>query len=338
MPETDPRSASVARGRGVAARLSLALALALAGVATPAESSELRVIAADPDLESVARELAEAAPSVVALASQRLGFEPPGRLTVIVARRPPETEGERRRLGLGPIPQWAAGVAQPALGRIVLFDEASRGYPHRDLAGVLAHEAAHVMLQASLPRGGRVPRWYSEGLAMVAEREVSLADALRLARITVVGDPQPFQSLSGAWPNDETLARAAYAQSFSFVAWSGEAAGPGAPARLAAGMRAGLPFDEAFESAYGAHPAVLAREWRRSLSWRYLTIPLIAAGAAINTAMGLLALLAFFAARRRRRRILEEWDLEERWQAEAEHRFRDPGVGRGSRDDWPPRA
>ncbi|MDH3285593.1 MAG: hypothetical protein OEQ13_12725, partial [Acidobacteriota bacterium] len=243
---------------------------------------------------------------------------------------------ERARLAIGNPPHWVAGLAQPARGRIVLFVDRALNYPHRGLTGLLAHETSHLVLGANAPPRGRPPRWYDEGLAMVVERDLSIVDALQLARMVLVGRPVAFEELRGGWPSGEPEARSAYVQSFSFVAFAEERAAPAAPRRLVDALRAGERFDRAFELAYGAPLWLVHLDWQKSISWRYLTIPLIVAGTVINGSIGALALLAFAATRRRRRRRLREWELEEQWVDSGserlkshDERFDGPGGRRG---------
>lgn len=94
--------------------------------------------------------------------------------------------------GWGSIPSFAAGLAEPAAGRILLVPSRMGHFPFGDAAQTLRHELSHVLLRRSL--GFVPPRWFDEGLAMriSGEWEGNLSVAalgsggvgrLRLARI-----------------------------------------------------------------------------------------------------------------------------------------------------------
>jgi hypothetical protein len=274
---------------------------------------EVTVLPAGPRERDRAADLAEKAPKLVVRTARTLGLPVPSRMEVVVAGAVPRTTAERRALGVGRVPPWAAGIAQPAHGRIVLFTARMAEYPHDDLPGVFAHEVAHLLVGAQLPRGVHLPRWYSEGLAMLAERAVSLEDALQLARLAWVHEPLPLERLDRDWPRAAPAARAAYAQSHSLVSLAHEQAAAGAPARLLDRLRAGEPFDRAFLHAYGQTPSRLEARWREQLRHRYLAVPVAVLTTAANGLMGVLAVVAWVALRRRRRRRLAEMELEERF-------------------------
>ncbi len=307
-------------------RALLAVVVLAAGACAvrPAEGREVTarvtVTVSEPGLEATADTVRVMAERTVERVERHLGLRGPERIDILLLRRPPVDSLERARYALGETPHWAAGLAQPGRQRIVLFTERSRSYPHRGLAGLLAHETSHLVLGARVPARSAPPRWYDEGLAMVVERELSLDDALRMARMMIVGRPVPLEELRRGWPASEPEARSAYVQSFSFVSFAEGRAAPQAPRALVDALSSGATFDQAFERAYGAPLWLVHREWQKSISWRYLTIPLIVAGTVINGSIGVLAVLAYAATRRRRRRRLEEWAREER--------FVDPGSER----------
>ncbi|MCU0231956.1 MAG: hypothetical protein MUC67_11380 [Acidobacteria bacterium] len=272
----------------------------------------VRVVAAEPAWEPLARQLARDAPALVGRVARQLDLPPPPEMLVVVAGEPPRTAAGERALGLSGVPPWAAGIAEAGSGRIVLFAREARTYPHRDTDGLLAHEATHVLLESSVPRGVRIPRWYHEGLALAVERATSLEDALELAWSLAWSRPLPLLALDEDWPAGEADARAAYAQALSMVAMAERHAPPGATRRLVIRLRAGDPFDRAFTSAYGLDPEVLASLWYREARWRYLLRPAFWAALSFNGLLGAIGLVAVLVATVRRRRRMAEWAERER--------------------------
>ncbi len=305
-----------------AALAALALLVAPLAPATPPEGAlgvpedhpvpAVRVVAAAPAWEAVSRQIARAAPAVVAQVAARLDLPPPPEMLIVVTGDPPRSAADEQRLGLSGVPPWAAGIAEASSGRIVLFVRQAAAYPHRDTNGLLAHEVTHVLLEASVPRGVRIPRWYHEGLALSSERATSLEDALELAWSLAWSRPLPLLALEDDWPVGEADARAAYAQALSMVTMAERTAPPGGARRLVTRLRAGEPFDRAFTIAYGLDPEVLASLWYREARWRYLVRPAFWAALSFNGLLGVLALVAVVIGRARRRRRLAEWDERER--------------------------
>lgn len=298
---------------------ALFAAAAAASEPVPEPVTLVRVIASDPGESARASALQRAAPEIIRRVATRLRLPAPPRLTIEIAPGMPHDPGQKRRLGLGGTVPWAAGLAIPAQERVILFADRVATYPHEGLRGVLAHEASHIVLHHALPPGRRVPRWFDEGLALVVERESSFGDAVRLAELAARGRARSLESLDAWWPSDAAEARDAYAQALSVVSFAERMALPGGPARLVEGMREGLPFERAFERAYGISVAALEYQWRDELRVRYLFMPILALGAAANMTLGVLALIAAARARwRRARRLREMEDQERREEAEAE--------------------
>lgn len=295
-------------------RRLLALILCLACCPAAAEqawNAQIRVVATSESAEGRAAALERSAPLIFAHCSERLGLPPPERVEVLIAPRSPRDRLEAERLGIAVPPVWAAGLAIPSQGRIVIFADRVGTYPHEGLPGVLAHEASHLVLGGALGQGQRLPRWYDEGLAMVVERELSLVDAVELARLLVFGEPLPLASLDRAWPREGALARRAYAQSLSIVSLAEETTSPGAAGRLVRALDEGLSFDRAFTRAYGVSPGVVEALWRDRLRQRLLIRPLLVLAAVAQGAMGVLAILAWLRVRRRKRLRLEKMRIQE---------------------------
>ena len=306
----------------------LALLVLLAGPPEdPWPVPEVRVIPVGQAQRPIAEEVSKRAPRLFREVSRRLDLRSPSPVTILVAARRPTTVEASRKLGLRRVPRWAAGVADGERRRIVLFGNHLDGYPHRDLNGLIAHEASHLILHAALPAGEDVPRWFDEGLAMVVERDLSVYDAFQLARLSLLSGPFPLDAIDESWPSDGASARLAYAQSFGLVAFADELSGGGAPRRMVAAMRQGQPFDRAFERAYGVRPAILERLWRDRLTDRVWRIPIYVLGGLLNAAMGLLAVVAVVKVRRVRRRRLAEMEARESLAAA-------PGPVTGDPDVW----
>ena len=73
------------------------------------------------------------------------------------------------------VSSWTAGFAISRQSLIVIFPTRTPSYPHSSLEDVLRHELAHIWIARS--SGNRnMPRWFNEGLSMLAERNWDFED------------------------------------------------------------------------------------------------------------------------------------------------------------------
>lgn len=192
----------------------------------------------------------------------------------------------------GTAPAWASGLAYPALGLVIVDVQTSaRG---GDVGQVLRHEIAHVALARA--GGNRVPRWFSEGFAILHSGEWSLSRSVVLARAAGADALLPIADLERGWPSSPTDVNLAYAQSVSLVTFLLRVEDGSAVRRLIALLGAGRPFDDAFRTAFGQPLAGAEIDWKGSLQSRWGWLPvafdpnLAWALAAILLALGALRL------------------------------------------------
>ena len=218
-------------------------------------------------------------------------------------------------------PSWIAGFADPGNDAIVLFPERIGSYPFRSLEGVLYHEIAHVLISRAT-NGGRVPRWFNEGLARAAERSWNLEDQSRLAWELVISSPMTATELEGLFSQGEDEISRAYVLSDALVRDILGRYGPQTAARILARMREGAPFDLALFQETGASVRQLTLSfWSRHAVWERW-ISFIGHPYTLWSFVTLLALVAIWQNRRRRRIRRSQWELEERAEEQAweEHR------------------
>lgn len=328
---TGRRPARRAAGTRPFSLAGLVAALFLAsGVALAAPPGIL--VEAPAALEGTAREVRELDPVGFLPAMDLLGLADGGPpIRVVVAG-----EGSAPSLG---VPGWVSGFAVPPESTVVLFPSRTIRYPDDGLAELLRHEVAHVLLHRA--SGGRaVPRWFSEGFAVVASREVTLEDRTRVAAASLLGSTVSVSRLDRLFLGEEAEVHRAYALSTAFFRHLLEEHGGALPARVLDRVREGVPFEAALERALGAPlPFVEHAFWRRQRSWdRWLV--LLTSTAVLWTGVTVLGLVA--AARRRRRdaRTLASW-AEEELRAEEERGRNDDGTADGGGDPeagQPPRG
>ncbi|KAA0252189.1 MAG: hypothetical protein EDX89_19485 [Acidobacteria bacterium] len=329
---TGRRRAGSARGsRRLPGAGLLGAALLLAagsGIAAPPEV----VVVAPPSLAGVAQEVRDLDPAGFLPAMDLLGLTDGGAAIRVVVAEEASTAARG-------VPGWVSGFALPSEATVVLFPSRTIRYPDDGLAELLRHEVAHVLLHRK--SGGRpVPRWFSEGFAVVASREVTLEDRTRVAAVSLLGSTVSVAGLDRLFRGEEAEVHRAYALSTAFFRHLLEEHGGAFPARVLDRVREGVPFESALERALGAPlPFVEHAFWNRQRSWdRWLV--LLTSTAVLWTGVTLLGVVA--AARRRRRdaRTLASWAEAERRAEEDRATAGDLGGDDGEErgPDYPPRG
>ncbi len=214
-------------------------------------------------------------------------------------------------------PSWVSGYAYGSLGVIVLFPERTPSYPDSSLPELLRHEIAHVLI-ARAAGGHPVPRWFNEGLAMLAADVWRLSDRSRLTVTLVFRGETTISELEALFAGESSDVARAYALSGAFVRDIALRYRDTAPAEVLALVAVGTPFEEAFLRGTGRTVDQAERSfWRRHSFW-YRWFPIVTSSV---TGWTLITFLFLFATWRKRRRIEElrrRWDEEERWLGELE--------------------
>jgi len=163
--------------------------------------------------------------------------------------------------------------ALPEQGQVVL--DLSR-FEHRPafFRSVLKHEYAHLLLHRHIA-SSRLPRWLDEGIAqqvsdglseyLPGRSQMVLGEALATDRVF------PLAALAGTFPTDAFDLQLAYEQSRSIVGYMVQRYGDLFLKALISHAAAGLPVEQAFQTASGISLAEFEADWRRRqgtpLSW-----------------------------------------------------------------------
>jgi hypothetical protein len=275
----------------------------------------------EPGLEETARQLAANAEDVlIRISADLVDLKVPQRIRVQVVRDAqslPSVAPEGRGA-----PPWAIGVAYPDLGIISVATR--RGANLVDPAATLRHELAHIALGSAL--GPRAPHWLHEGFAYQHSAEWAWDRTETLAGMAWFGGIIPLDQLDASFPQEESPAHRAYAQSYDFVGYLSrrgrwedkEDDGDRYPFRRFLTMVGqGTNVDAAAQRAFGKPIGQLFEEWRDDLSKRYMLAPIGLLGLALWILCALLLALAYWRKRRINRRRLGEWETQERREDEA---------------------
>jgi hypothetical protein len=291
-----------------AAGFLLVLFLLLCGLPLPAAAQRL-VVEAPASLEPLAARLRALDPVQIEGAARLVGLTDPGPpIRVVLAG-----EGSVEALSA---PSWVAGYALPERGVVVLLPARSPRYPDSSIEDLLRHEVAHVLVgRASNNRP--LPRWFHEGVAMIAGLAWGLEEQSRLAATLVRGAEVPMAVVDQRFSGGEGEVRSAYTLAGAFVRDLLRQHGRDAIGATLSGVAAGLPFEEAFARATGTTLAAAESDfWERQSFW-YRWVPFLTSSVVLWI---LITLLALWAMRRRRARDaarMAAWEAQEQAAAAA---------------------
>ncbi len=317
--------------RMTAAARAIAFMLALLAWLTPATAGPRLepaahagriTVLAEPELETVARELADSAELELGRIAADLLDLPAPRAIEVHLVRDAEDLAAVAPAGRG-APAWAVGVAYPDLG--VISIAMRRGPTLANPQSTLRHELAHIALGAAL--GDRAPHWLHEGFAYQHSGEWSWERTETLAGMAWAGGIIPLDQLDQNFPRDELPASRAYAESYDFVGYLSRRGRWEDPSddgdrwpfrRFLRDVGGGSDLDSAAMRAFGKPLHALFDEWRSDLGNRYMLAPVGLLGVVLWMLCAVLLALAWWRRRRQNRRRLAQWDLEERLRHRAE--------------------
>lgn len=231
-----------------------------------------------------------------AAANDSFPWLPRPRQQVLIAIAP---DAARFRAWAGPgAPEWGAALAFPESRRIVMQGRSS-GSDAGDPLEVLRHELAHLALHERL--GDKPPRWFDEGYASVAARELSREDVLAAnVALALKGTPS-LDQLDEGFGGGSVSAQAAYALSYRAVL---ELASMDPARGLTLFFRyweTERTLDAAVRRAFGLTLAGFEKEYRSRTRRRYGALALFA-DLSLASLVAVILMLPFFLSRRARQK------------------------------------
>jgi hypothetical protein len=231
------------------------------------------------------------------------------------------------------VPPWVSGytdgVTSEAGSVVVLLAERTPSYPDGGLEEVLAHEVTHVLIHRA-SGGRRVPRWFDEGLAMLAARSWRLRDQTELALGLLSGPRVPLWKLDDLFQGERRDVERGYALSGTLVQDILERYGPAAPRIVLSRVALGDTFEEAMRGATGATLIDIGEAFYERQATLKRWIPIVTSTAVLWFGISLLAIVAGIRKRRRRAELEDGMEVEEESKGEAEEGFAPPDSGGNS--------
>ncbi|HEY2377174.1 MAG TPA: hypothetical protein VGH98_14455 [Gemmatimonadaceae bacterium] len=215
---------------------------------------------------------------------------------VLIAIAPDE---RRFREWAGPgAPEWGAALAFPEMRRIVMQGR-SAGSDAGNPLEVLRHELAHLALHEYL--GDIAPRWFDEGYASFAARELSRNDVLAANVALALRGMPTFDELDAQFGEGATSAQAAYALAYRAVDDMASMDPERGLALLFQNWRQTGSLDRALRQSFGVTLASFEHDWQQRTRRRYGGLALFS-DITVATILCLLLIGPLYIARRRRDR------------------------------------
>lgn len=193
--------------------------------------------------------------------AQKLGTPIPDSIRVVVA----PNRGRFRYLTRG-LPDWTGGAAYPRQRSIIL--KSPTMYTEKGQFNVTAlHELVHILTDYRGP--SRLPRWLSEGVAMVLSGETMYKNRTPLGRAVVTGHTYTLEDIERMLRFGPEQARVAYLQSISFVKFLVDRYGWDSIAQLIEGYRTGVSPDTIFQQLSGHDFYTVEVAWHQQLRHQY---------------------------------------------------------------------
>jgi len=195
-------------------------------------------------------------------------------------------------------PEWGAALAFPDSRRIVMQGH-SASSDAGDPFDVFRHELAHLALHEYL--GDLPPRWFDEGYASYAARELGRNEVLAANYALALRGMPTFDELDDRFGEGATSAQAAYALAYRAVDDIASIDPSHGLAVLLRNWKQTGNLDRAMRATYGITLSAFEREWRERTRRRYGGLALFS-DLTLATVVVLLIITPLYLARRRRDR------------------------------------
>jgi hypothetical protein len=203
------------------------------------------------------------------------------------------------------IPHWGAGVADPTQSVIVLKSPALTE-DHDGFPKLVKHELVHIMVGQSVEPPGKLPRWFSEGIATLFSYDEHFAGGKSISKALLSNSIIPLDEIDEVLRFHQAKARLAYEESYSFTLFLQEKFG--LPMLV---VNKDLTFEATFTRVFEADLFELELEWYEFLEKEYRWRFLLDFETFLWIFILFLFIFVFIAIRLRNRRVMNRWEEEE---------------------------
>ena len=209
----------------------------------------------------------------------------------------PDARRFREWAGVG-APEWGAALAFPESRRIVMQGHTA-GSDAGDPLSVLRHELAHLALHENLD--DLAPRWFDEGYASYAARELMRNEVLAANFALALRGMPTLDELDDRFTQGATSAQAAYALAYRAVDDLASIDTLRGLTLLFQHWKETRSLDKAMRAAFGMTLASFEHDWQQRTRRRYGGLALFS-DLTVATILLLLIVTPLYLARRRRDR------------------------------------
>ncbi len=209
------------------------------------------------------------------------------------------------------IPHWGEGVANPVKSLIILKSP-SLTDNHKRLPKLVRHELAHIMIGQAATHPESLPKWFNEGMAIYLSADEEFTPGTAISKALMSDSIIPLDEIDRVLRFQQAKARLAYEESYSFTLFLIENYGFASVTDLLHYLNAGLPFEQAFQRAFGADLFDMELQWYAYLEDEYRWSFLMDFEFYLWIFILILFIFVFIAIRWRNHRTLKRWEEEER--------------------------
>lgn len=186
-----------------------------------------------------------------------LGLEPRGKPVIYL-----EKDGAGMQRRAPGAPDWATAVVRDDDRIVFRLDRVGR-VPSDSLELVLAHEIVHQVLNHL---GGKLPRWFEEGLCVYYAGVPFLQAEYSVERLAAAGHLPGLREVEEGFFGDHALAARSYKCGHSAVDFFLSRYGVADLRRLLRRVGAGQPFEDSFRATTGIALARFESDWREAVT------------------------------------------------------------------------
>ena len=207
------------------------------------------------------------------------------------------------------LPAWSGAVAFPGHNLILLPLARRDGGPNTGYEITLLHELSHIAFHRA-SGGARVPRWFSEGVAILQSERSSIGRRGAMWWSSLSGDLPSLADIEH-YPEGAMAAEHAYAMAADFCASFIGRGGWRGVRYLLKLLSEGEDFARAFDTAFGRSLHQAEAEWRSRVLGSSEWLLLLTSSTAAWSGMLVLFVFAWIRARERKRQQIERMAQEE---------------------------
>jgi len=212
----------------------------------------------------------------------------------------------------GAIQDWAIGCAYPLIGRIVIQNPTFIEKQHFELSKIVKHEIVHVILGLYLGKNVRnIPLWFNEGLTMYLSEGWSISRHWIILGNVITQSIIPLSELSETFPQNNSLAQLAYAESHSAISMMFGEYGEAKINNIINQIGKGENFPKAFFNVTGIELNEFEKKWMDFLNTRYKWVSILSSSLVVWVLISIVFIYVYWQYRKTMHNKMEKWEQKE---------------------------